>query len=44
MIVTSNWVVQDWGKYLCDMTMAVSILDRPVRRAHLLKLRPRAID
>ena len=36
IIVTSNRVVQDWGKYLGDMTMAGTILDRLMHRAHLL--------
>lgn len=37
MIVTSNRVVQDWGKYLGDITMAGTILDRLMHRAHLLE-------
>lgn len=37
IIVTSNRVVQDWGKYLGDVTMAGTILDRLMHRSHLLK-------
>jgi hypothetical protein len=36
MVITSNRVVQDWGKYLADATMATTILDRldaPLRDA-----------
>ncbi len=28
IVVTSNRVVQDWGKYLCDTTTWTTILDR----------------
>lgn len=37
MVVTSNRVVQDWGKYLGDNTMATTILDRLMHRSHLLE-------
>lgn len=37
IIVTSNRVVQDWGKYLGDNTMATTILDRLMHRAYLLE-------
>ncbi|MFN8695014.1 MAG: ATP-binding protein, partial [Burkholderiales bacterium] len=33
----SNRVVQDWGKYLGDTTMAGTILDRLMHRSHLLE-------
>jgi hypothetical protein len=35
--VTSNRVVQDWGKYLGDATMASTILDRLMHRAAMLE-------
>ena len=37
IIVTSNRVVQDWGKYLGDATMATTILDRLMHRAAMLE-------
>lgn len=37
IIVTSNRVVQDWGKYLGDATMATTILDRMMHRAAMLE-------
>ncbi len=37
IVVTSNRVVQDWGKYLGDATMATTILDRLMHRAPLLE-------
>jgi DNA replication protein DnaC len=37
IVVTSNRVVQDWGKYLGDITMATTILDRLMHRSHLLE-------
>jgi DNA replication protein DnaC len=37
IIVTSNRVVQDWGKYLGDATMATTILDRLMHRAMMLE-------
>ena len=36
IVVTSNRVVQDWGKYLGDTTMASTILDRLMHRSHML--------
>jgi len=29
-------VIQDWGKYLGDTTMASTILDRLMHRSHML--------
>jgi len=37
VIVTSNRVVQDWGKYLGDATMTTTILDRLMHRAAMLE-------
>lgn len=37
VLVTSNRVVQDWGKYLGDATMATTILDRLMHRAVMLE-------
>jgi DNA replication protein DnaC len=37
IIVTSNRVVQDWGKYLGDNTMGSTILDRLMHRSTLLE-------
>jgi DNA replication protein DnaC len=37
IIVTSNRIVQDWGKYLGDATMASTILDRLMHRSHMLE-------
>ena len=37
LVVTSNRVVQDWGKYLGDMTMASTILDRLMHRCTMLE-------
>ena len=37
VLVTSNRVVQDWGKYLGDATMATTILDRLMHRAAMLE-------
>jgi DNA replication protein DnaC len=37
IVVTSNRVVQDWGKYLNDNTMATTILDRLMHHSHLLE-------
>jgi DNA replication protein DnaC len=37
IIVTSNRVVQDWGKYLGDATMATTILDRLMHHAAMLE-------
>ena len=37
IVVTSNRVVQDWGKYLGDNTMSATILDRLMHRSVLLE-------
>jgi len=37
ILVTSNRVVQDWGKYLGDATMATTILDRLMHRCTMLE-------
>ena len=37
IVVTSNRVVQDWGKYLGDNTMGTTILDRLMHRSALLE-------
>lgn len=37
VIVTSNRIVQDWGAYLGDNTMATTILDRLMHRSHELE-------
>ena len=37
IVVTSNRVVGDWGKYLGDATMATTILDRLMHRAAMLE-------
>lgn len=37
ILVTSNRVVQDWGKYFGDATMATTILDRLMHRAAMLE-------
>mgnify|MGYP001385528198 FL=1 len=37
MVVTSNRVVQDWGRYLGDATMATTILDRLMHRCAMLE-------
>jgi DNA replication protein DnaC len=37
IVVTSNRVVQDWGRYLGDQTMATTILDRLMHRATMLE-------
>ena len=37
IIVTSNRVVQDWGKYLGDNTMGSTILDRLMHRSTMLE-------
>jgi DNA replication protein DnaC len=34
--VTSNRIVEDWGKYLGDNTMGTTILDRLMHRSALL--------
>jgi len=37
VVITSNRVVQDWGKYLSDATMATTILDRLMHRCTMLE-------
>ena len=37
IVVTSNRVLQDWGKYLGDVTMASTILDRLMHRCAMLE-------
>jgi DNA replication protein DnaC len=37
IVVTSNRVVQDWGKYLGDATMSTTILDRLMHRCVMLE-------
>jgi len=36
IVVTSNRVVQDWGKYLGNATMGSTILDRLMHRCSML--------
>ena len=36
VVVTSNRIVEDWGKYLGDNTMSTTILDRLIHRSALL--------
>jgi len=37
IVITSNRIVQDWGKYLADATMATTILDRLMHRCAMLE-------
>ncbi|MDO9612836.1 MAG: ATP-binding protein [Serpentinimonas sp.] len=37
IVITSNRVLQDWGKYLGDATMATTILDRLMHRCTMLE-------
>jgi len=37
IVITSNRVVQDWGKYLGDATMGSTILDRLMHRCAMLE-------
>ncbi|MDD2920451.1 ATP-binding protein [Rhodoferax sp.] len=37
IVITSNRVVQDWGKYLANATMATTILDRLMHRCAMLE-------
>lgn len=41
IVVTSNRVVKDCGKYLADATMATTILNRLMHRCTMLELRAR---
>lgn len=36
IVMTSNRIVEDWGKYLGDNTMSTTILDRLMHRSALL--------
>ena len=42
IVVTSNRVVQDWGKYLGDATMGSTILDRLMHRCSMLDFEGRS--
>jgi hypothetical protein len=42
IIVASNRVMQDWGKYPGDATMATTILDRLMHRAAMLEFEGRS--
>ena len=42
IVATSNRVVQDWGKYLDDATMATTILDRLMHRCTMLEFEGRS--
>ena len=42
IVITSNRVVQDWGKYLADATMATTILDRLMHRCTMLEFEGRS--
>jgi DNA replication protein DnaC len=42
IVITSNRVVQDWGKYLGDATMATTILDRLMHRCVMLEFEGRS--
>ena len=37
IVITSNCVVQDWGRYVGDATMATTILDRLMHRCAMLE-------
>ena len=37
IVITSNQVVQDWGKYFAEATMATTILDRLMHRCAMLE-------
>jgi DNA replication protein DnaC len=37
IVITSNRIVQDWGRYLGDTTMATTILDRLMHRCAMLE-------
>ena len=37
IVITSNRVVQDWGRYLGDATMATTLLDRLMHRCAMLE-------
>jgi len=42
IMVTSNRIVQDWGKYLGDNTTSTTILDRLMHRSFLLEFQGRS--
>jgi DNA replication protein DnaC len=42
IVVTSNRVVQDWGRYLGDATMATTILDRLMHHCEMLEFEGRS--
>lgn len=42
IVITSNRVVQDWGRYLGDATMATTILDRLMHRCAMLDFEGKA--
>ena len=42
IIVTSNRVVPDWGKYLGNNTMGSTVLDRLIHRSTLLEFEGRS--
>jgi len=42
VVVTSNRVVQDWGRYLGDTTTATTILDRLMHRCEMLEFEGRS--
>ena len=42
IVITSNRVVQDWGKYLAEATMATTILDRLMHRCAMLEFEGRS--
>jgi DNA replication protein DnaC len=42
IVATSNRVVQDWGRYLGDATMATTILDRLMHRCEMLEFEGRS--
>lgn len=41
-LITSNRVIEDWGKVLGDVTVATAILDRLMHHGHLLKFEGRS--
>ena len=44
VVVTSNRVAQDWGRYLGDATMATTILDRHMHRCTMLEFEGKSYD
>jgi hypothetical protein len=43
IVITSNRIVADWGKYLRDATMGTPILDRLMHRCVMLKFEGKVI-